>query len=106
MSGGSDWPIVDADPLAAMEAAVTRAAGWDPAQRLSAAEALTAYTTGAAHAARLNGAVGLLWRGAFADFAVLDASPEDVGRAAEGVRRPRVVSTFVGGRCAYGCDVA
>ena len=142
LSGGSDWPIVDADPIKAMEAAVTRGrvdeacdtsdgppfaessasssasssadgVAWDPVQRLSAGEALAAYTTAAAHVARLNGVVGTLWRGALADFAVLDASPLDIGAVQEAdeeggckrrKRRPRVVSTFVGGRCAFGCD--
>ena len=106
VAGGSDWPIVDADPIAAMEAAVTRGGdgedAWDVAERVDAETALGMYTAGAARAAGLEGLVGILWRGSFADFAVLDASPEDIG--AKGRKRPRVVSTWVGGRCAHGCE--
>lgn len=106
VAGGSDWPVVDADPIAAMEAAVTRGGdgpdAWEPTERVDAETALGMYTAGAARVAGLEGLVGILWRGSFADFAVLDASPMDIG--AEGRKRPRVVSTWVGGQCAHGCE--
>ena len=91
-----------------MEAAVTRGGdgedvpAWDVAERVDAETALGMYTAGAARAAGLEGLVGILRRGSFADFAVLDASHEDIG--AKGRKRPRVVSTWVGGRCAHGCE--
>ena len=82
-----------------MEAAVTRGGdgedAWDVAERVDAETALGMYTAGAARAAGLEGLVGILRRGSFADFAVLDASHEDIG--AKGRKRPRVVSTWVGG---------
>ena len=109
LSGGSDWPIVDADPLAAMDVAVSRNVGgddfddsadgvWEASERLTPQQALTMYTTGAAHVAMMNGVVGTLWRGAHADLTVLDRSPEDLGST----RPPKVVSTFVAGKCAWG----
>jgi predicted amidohydrolase YtcJ len=108
VAGGSDWPVVDADPIAAMEAAVTRGGddgdAWEPTERVDAETALGMYTAGAARVAGLEGLVGILWRGSFADFAVLDASPMDIG--AEGRKRPKVTSTWVGGQCAYGCEDA
>ena len=109
LSGGSDWPIVDADPLAAMDVAVSRNVGgddfddsadgvWEASEKLTPQQALTMYTTGAAHVALMSGQVGTLWRGAHADFTVLDRSPEDLGST----KPPKVVSTFVAGKCAWG----
>ena len=119
---GSDWPIVTADPLEGMRAAVARTkppeddagtednSAWEPSQRLEPREALAAYTTGAARAAHLEGSVGTLWRGGFADFVVFDADPlvwlEDAKEASdEGrkqrARKPNVTSTWVGGRLAF-----
>ena len=79
LSGGSDWPIVDADPLAAMDVAVSRNVGgddfddsadgtWEASEKLTPQQALTMYTTGAAHVALMSGQVGTLWRGAHADY--------------------------------------
>ena len=107
VAGGSDWPIVDADPIAAMEAAVTRGGDGEDVPRGTSRNASTprprlACTPPAPRAAGLEGLVGILRRGSFADFAVLDASHEDIG--AKGRKRPRVVSTWVGGRCAHGCE--
>lgn len=77
---GSDAPIEIFDPFIGLYAAVTRRredgfpgpAGWHPEQRLSLAEALRAYTWGAAYAAGLESRMGLLRPGYIADLAVLD----------------------------------
>jgi predicted amidohydrolase YtcJ len=76
---GSDCPVEILDPLAGIHAAVTRRRadgspgpeGWIPAQRLAVAEAVHAYTLGAAYAsgeARLKGALA---PGRLADLVVL-----------------------------------
>jgi len=79
-------------------------------RRLEPREALAAYTTGAARAAHLEGSVGTLWRGVFADFVVFDADPlvwlEDAKEASDEGRKqraqkPNVTSTWVGGRLAF-----
>lgn len=64
---GSDAPVESPDPFAALYAAVTRtrqdgtpAGGWQPEQRLSMAEAITAHTLGAAYAAGEQDRKGVL----------------------------------------------
>jgi predicted amidohydrolase YtcJ len=77
---GSDAPIEIFDPFIGLYAAVTRRRedgfpgpdGWYPEQRLTLAEALRAYTWGAAYAAGLESRVGLLAPGYVADLAILD----------------------------------
>jgi predicted amidohydrolase YtcJ len=109
LAGGSDWPVVAADAFAAMRAAVARP-GWDASQKLTWKEALRMYTTGAAETSALRGAVGALTRGAFADFVVVEGWNQWMDgndEAAEASASPtRVVSTYVGGRCAHGCESA
>jgi predicted amidohydrolase YtcJ len=73
----SDCPVCDPDPLAGIHAAVTRqrgdgtpSAGWHPQNRISAAEALRAYTV---TPARVHQApdLGVIAPGKMADLAVL-----------------------------------
>ena len=58
------------------------------------------FAQGAAFALRLDGLVGTLASGAFADFIILDGSPADF--IVMGNAKPNVLGTFVGGKCAYG----
>ena len=105
---GTDWPIVaDANPFATIRAAVTRheanasdaARPWDAAQALSARRALEAYTAGSARASGTGGLLGTLWRGAVADFVVLDKDPFGI---ISGADLPRVMATYVDGACVFG----
>jgi predicted amidohydrolase YtcJ len=105
---GTDWPIVaDANPFATIRAAVTRheanasdaARPWDAAQALSARRALEAYTAGSARASGTAGLLGTLWRGAVADFVVLDKDPFGI---TSGTDLPRVMATYVDGACVFG----
>jgi predicted amidohydrolase YtcJ len=55
---GSDWPVAPLDPLPGLDAAVNRRTldgkhpgGWVPGQRITVAEAVSAYTRGSAFAA-------------------------------------------------------
>ena len=103
---GSDAPVEAPDPFAGLAAAVSREdasgqppGGWQPEQKLSIAEALAAYTAGAAWAGFAEGRFGRLAPGERADFIVLDADPLDAD-AAE-LRRIRVLETWIGGRKVY-----
>jgi predicted amidohydrolase YtcJ len=75
---GSDWPVFTHDPLKGIAVAATRqnerglpAAGWQAHQKLTAEEALRAYTRGAAYAVGAPPRVGTLQPGAPADLVVL-----------------------------------
>jgi len=99
---GSDAPVEDANPFHALHAAMTRtrpdgtpAGGWQPEQRLSAAEALTAHTLGAAWAAGEDHRKGVLAPGRLADFVVVDTDPHLA--PPEVVRDTTVLTTVVGG---------
>lgn len=100
---GSDAPIEIFDPFIGLYAAVTRRredgfpgpAGWHPEQRLTLAEALRAYTWGAAYAAGLEARMGLLMPGYVADVAVLD---HDIfALPPEALLETRVSRVMVGG---------
>lgn len=101
---GSDWPIVSPDPIAGMAAAIT---GRDldgrvvrGEENLSPAEALAAYTAGAARCLGLEGH-GALRLGGPADLVVLDRDPLATDWDRE---RPRVLATIVGGRATFVAD--
>jgi len=77
---GSDAPVESPNPFLGLHAAVTRrradgtpsAAGWYPEQKLTLAEALSAYTVGAAYAANAEHRLGKLAENYLADLIVLD----------------------------------
>ena len=98
---GSDAPVENWDPLPGIYAAVTRQdksgwppGGWYPAQRLTDAEAVAAFTTGAAYAVHREGELGRLSRGYLFDVTVLDRDPR--GRPAQWLAA-RVTAVVVGG---------
>ena len=76
---GSDSPVENFDPLVGIHAAVTRQRadgtpgpeGWYPEQRLDIADAIHAYTYGAAYAGGMEREVGSLQAGKLADLVVL-----------------------------------
>ncbi len=80
---GSDAPVESPNPFLGLHAAVTRRRpdgspgpeGWYPEQKLTLAEALEAYTLGAAYAANAEGRLGKLAPGFFADLITLDQDP-------------------------------
>ena len=104
---GSDAPVETMDPLAGIHAAVTRRRadgspgpeGWIPAQRISVAQAVYAYTLGAAHASGEAHVKGSLTPGKLADLAVLSRDifqgpPEEIAAA-------RVEMTVLDGKIVY-----
>jgi predicted amidohydrolase YtcJ len=103
---GSDWYVAPATPLEGIYAAVTRRTldgkhpdGWVPAQKISAEEALRAYTSDAAYAAFQEKSLGTLEPGKLADLVVIDrditkSNPDDLTKA-------HIKLTMVAGKVVY-----
>lgn len=103
---GSDAPVESVDPFAGLATAFTRMdpagqpfGGWQPQERLSREQALTAFTYGGAYAGFAEGRFGRLIAGERADFLLVDrdlmmATPAEI-RAIE------VLQTWVGGKRVY-----
>jgi predicted amidohydrolase YtcJ len=109
LCAGSDWPVSSPDPLLGVHVAVNRSlpasaggTGQDPflpAQAIGLATALAAYTSGSARVNGLESAVGFIWPGFDADFAVTDA---DLAAARPGeICLASVRQTWVRGQVAY-----
>jgi predicted amidohydrolase YtcJ len=99
---GSDWSVSTANPLAEIEVAVHRVApgGPDgevflPDERVDLPTALAAFTSGSAHALRLEAETGTVTPGKLADLAVLDRDPFDPAGGPIGA--VRVLATLVEG---------
>ena len=105
LAAGSDWPVSSPDPIQGMHVAVNRVtpggngAPLTPKQRLSLAEALTAYTAGTAYVNHLDDRTGRIAPGMLADLAVLDRDPFDA--PTEAIHETRVDATYVGGKLVY-----
>ena len=106
LSFGSDWPVAPLSPLEGVYAAVTRRTidgrnpeGWQPQQKISVDEALTAYTATNAYAGFEEGRAGTLTPGKRADFVILSADPRRVDPVA--IRDIKVVETVIGGESVY-----
>jgi predicted amidohydrolase YtcJ len=103
---GTDWYVAPLDPLQTLYAAVTRATldgrhpgGWVPEQKITLAEAISAYTAGAAYAEFQDQDKGRLAPGQLADLVILS---EDVfAIPAERIREVKVETTIVGGRVVF-----
>jgi predicted amidohydrolase YtcJ len=104
---GSDAPVESMDPLVGIHAAVTRQrangqpeGGWYPEQRITVAEAVHAYTLGAAYSCGAEREKGSITAGKLADLVVLsedvfELPPQDILGA-------RVVATVFDGQIVYG----
>jgi predicted amidohydrolase YtcJ len=103
---GSDWPVAPLDPVQGIYAAVTRATldgkrpqGWVPEQKVSVAEAIEAFTAGAAYAEFMEREKGSISPGKLADLVLLAADPFKT--APEALRSLRVDLTICGGKLVY-----
>ncbi|MCB9677390.1 MAG: amidohydrolase [Alphaproteobacteria bacterium] len=88
---GSDFPVESHEPALGMHAALTRtdadgnpAGGWFPEQRFSDAEAVGAFTAGAAYAAHDETRVGQLAAGRVADLTLWSDDWKPVGTLVDG----------------------
>ena len=103
---GSDWDVATPDPLKGIDAAVTRRTndgrnpgGWMPAQKITLAEALRAYTWGNAYAVFREKVRGTLAPGMYGDIVVLDRNLFAI--PADSIGSARVRITVVGGRVVF-----
>ncbi|WP_333774000.1 amidohydrolase [Streptomyces sp. IBSBF 3136] len=109
LAAGSDWPVSSPDPLHGIHVAVNRVEpGGDapvflPDERLSLADALTAYTAGSAYVNHLDDG-GRVAAGALADLVVLDRDP--FAGPPEAIAETRVALTYVGGERVHAADNA
>ena len=96
LAWGTDWPVSSLNPLFNLHALVTR---YYPEQRLTMAEAIKAYTLGAAYASFEEDIKGSLEVGKLADMVVLSLDlffidPEDITKT-------EIEYTIVGGKIVY-----
>ncbi|HEV3000126.1 MAG TPA: amidohydrolase [Solirubrobacteraceae bacterium] len=108
LASGSDCPIDDLDPIAALAAGVTRTSGgrepWQPGERLTVEQALVAATGTPAWIEGREGERGALTPGRAADAVVLDDDPFTVDPAR--LASLRVVATMVAGEWVHGAPRA
>ncbi|WP_369220636.1 amidohydrolase [Streptomyces sp. R39] len=104
---GSDWPVTAHEPLRGIATAVTRQTpegtpegGWLPAERISSATALSAYSAGSAHQAFQEKEWGVLRPGMRADLVHLAADPVTTPPAA--LAHLPVLGTWLAGRRTHG----
>ena len=107
---GTDSPVVDVNPWNGIYTAVTRqdaktrqpSGGWLASERVSVADALRAYTSGAAAAAGRESELGRLAPGMWADIAVFDRNPlRDAVECPERILETRAIATFLAGRAVF-----
>ncbi|MEW6321588.1 MAG: amidohydrolase [Acidobacteriota bacterium] len=104
LAGGSDWSVTTANPLHAIQVAVTRKAlgappeapAWLPDERLSLPAALAAYTAGGAYVNFEDEVSGSLEVGKYADLIVLDQNLFAI--PVERIHQARVLWTLKEGR--------
>jgi hypothetical protein len=97
----TDWPVSPIDPLASVQAAVTREtwAGDLPDQRQTLSEALASYTRDSAYTEFMDGRKGELKPGQCADLVMLDGDITAVTPDAIAALRPTM--TVCAGRITY-----
>ena len=104
---GSDWPVAPLDPIPGIDAAVNRTTldgghpnGWVPAQRITVAETVAAYTVGSAYGGYQERDRGTLEVGKLADFVALD---RDIfaEREKPSIGKTKVALTVVGGSIVF-----
>lgn len=99
VAGSSDYPIIPAQPMLAVQSMVTRSTSDGRpvglGQRVSVLEALGVYTNGSAHATGEAAVKGRISCGQYADFAVLQQDPTQIDP--HELAQVAVDSTWVGG---------
>ena len=104
LPGSSDRPVADGSPLKVMEAFVLRETEtgqtYGADERISAAEALYAYTAGSAYATGWEGKKGQIKPGQLADMVVLSENPLDI--EPQRISSIDIIATMVGGDIVHG----
>ena len=100
---GTDFPVESVNPFPGLSAAISRQdmngqppGGWMPSERLTFAQALQAYTRGAAYAGFAEAKFGALEPGKWADFVLVDRDPTKV--EAQSLAKTQVLETWVAGK--------
>ena len=100
---GSDWPVAPIDPVYGIYSAVTRITGdgknpngWYPNEKLSIEDALKAYTVTNAYASFLDGKIGILKEGFYADFTILENNLFEVPK--EKIKDIKAIRTVLKGK--------
>jgi predicted amidohydrolase YtcJ len=101
---GTDYPVESVNPMRGLYAAITRKdeageSDYFPEERLTLAQAVRAYTVGAAFAENAEGEKGTLEVDKLADFVVLDCDLFAVSPAV--LLKARVLRTVVAGRTVH-----
>jgi predicted amidohydrolase YtcJ len=108
---GSDFPVEPANIFQGIYAAVTRRSphtgldaeggtkGWYTGETITLEDALDGFTVNPAYAAHLEGKVGVIEIGSYADWVVLDEPLETMDL--ESLRKATVKETWVGGKMVY-----
>ncbi|MFD1457352.1 amidohydrolase [Scopulibacillus daqui] len=106
MAFGSDFPVVDLNPMIEIYWAVTRVfndgepeGGWNPEEKISLAEALRNYTSGSAYGGFREKELGTLEEGKLADVIVLDRNLFNV--PAKEIRDAAVLMTIMDGKVVF-----
>jgi predicted amidohydrolase YtcJ len=106
LSFGSDWPVAPLSPIEGVYAAVTRRTidganpdGWQPQEKITVEEALTAYTAMNAYAGFEEEQTGTLETGKRADLVVLSDDPRAVDPIT--IQNIKVLATIVGGETVF-----
>ncbi|GAA4723889.1 amidohydrolase family protein [Sphingomonas lutea] len=100
---GSDFPVESPNPFPGLAAAISREdmngqppGGWIPAEKLTFAQALHAFTRGAAYAGFAESKIGALEPGRWADFIIVNRDVSTVD--AQALARTQVLQTWVAGK--------
>lgn len=103
---GSDFPVVELNPLTEVYRAVTRvhndaqpAGGWNPNEKINLADALRGYTLGSTYGAFGENELGTLEKGKLADVIVLDRNLFDI--PPEEIRNARIQLTLMDGKIVF-----
>jgi predicted amidohydrolase YtcJ len=103
LPGSSDRPVAAGAPLLGVHDMVNRQTGsgapFNPAEAITAEQALRAYTAGSAYASHAEHARGIIAPGKLADLVVLSDDPTAVSPASIG--GIQVLATFVEGECRF-----